>query len=32
MKLVGNEEYSYEKFRKNTLLYNNMNEFLKSVR
>ena len=32
MKLVGNEEYSYEKLRENNPPYSNMNEFLKSVR
>ena len=32
MKLVGNEEYSYEKLRENSPLYSNMNEFLNSVK
>lgn len=32
MKLVGNEEYSYEKLRENNPPYSDMNEFLKSVR
>ena len=32
MKLVGNEEYCYEKLRKNIPPYRDMNEFLKSVK
>ena len=32
MRLVGNEEYSYEKLRENNPPYRDMNEFLKSVR
>ena len=32
MKLVGNEEYSYEKLRENSPRYSNMNEFLNSVK
>lgn len=32
MNLVGNEEYTYEKLRKNIPPYKNMNEFLKSVK
>ena len=32
MKLVGNAEYSYEKLRENNPPYENMNDFLKSVK